>query len=288
MAAIAKRLDTNVEGDFYVDDTCIDCGACRWIAPESFNREGSMSRVFAQPESDAQSAACLRALIACPTASIGAIEKHDMASAARAFPYPFAENVFFCGYTSESSFGAASWLIQREAGNVLIDSPRFAGPLVKRIEEMGGIDTLFLTHRDDIADHAKFRERFGCERIIHADDGIRGMEREITGVEAVQLDDELTIIPTPGHTRGSACLLYRDEYLFTGDHLAWSLARGHLVGFRTACWYSWPKLIESMRSLLGYRFKHVVPGHGAPFSCATHEEMREAVEACVEWCEEMA
>src|SRR5690606_8191014 len=115
-AAIAKRLATNVEGDFYVDETCIDCGACRWIAPESFDREDTMSRVFAQPKNEQQRDAALRALVACPTASIGATNQHDMASAVRVFPYHFADNVHFCGYTSENSFGAASWLIERESG----------------------------------------------------------------------------------------------------------------------------------------------------------------------------
>lgn len=29
---------------------------------------------------------------------------------------------------------------------------------------------MFLTHQDDVADHAKWAARFGCERIIHEDD----------------------------------------------------------------------------------------------------------------------
>lgn len=29
MAEIAKRLATNVSGEFFVDSTCIDCGTCR-------------------------------------------------------------------------------------------------------------------------------------------------------------------------------------------------------------------------------------------------------------------
>ena len=31
---------------------------------------------------------------------------------------------------------------------------------------------------------------------------------------------DLTVIPTPGHTRGH-CVLHYQRYLFSGDHLAW-------------------------------------------------------------------
>src|SRR5258708_37881214 len=36
MAQIAQRLPENVQGEFFVDSTCIDCDACRQIAPASF------------------------------------------------------------------------------------------------------------------------------------------------------------------------------------------------------------------------------------------------------------
>ena len=70
-----------------------------------------------------------------------------------------AESIYFCGFTAESSFGAWSYLIVRpesEGGNVLIDSPRFATQLAKRIAAMGGVRTMFLTHKDDVADHARW------------------------------------------------------------------------------------------------------------------------------------
>jgi hypothetical protein len=41
--------------------------------------------------------------------------------------------------------------------NVLIDSPRAASPLLKRLEALGGVSKLFLTHRDDVLDY-----RFEC------------------------------------------------------------------------------------------------------------------------------
>ena len=36
MADRSRALPQNVTGDFFVDDTCIDCDTCRQIAPETF------------------------------------------------------------------------------------------------------------------------------------------------------------------------------------------------------------------------------------------------------------
>jgi glyoxylase-like metal-dependent hydrolase (beta-lactamase superfamily II)/ferredoxin len=292
MASISKRLPENVAGDFYVDASCIDCDACRQIAPASFRDHGDQSSVYHQPETDEEIKRALMALVACPTASIGTSRRYDANAGVEAFPAPVAENVSFCGFTSESSFGAWSYLIARpeaEGGNVLVDSPRYATRLVKKIAALGGVSTMFLSHVDDIADHARFRQHFGCERVMHERDGARrrGMERVVEGDGPVKLDDDLTIIPTPGHTRGSQVLLYRDKFLFTGDHLAWSPARQTLTAFRSACWYSWDEQIVSMERLLDYRFEWVLPGHGR-----IHHDSAEGMHAhlagCVEWMKRVA
>jgi len=148
------------------------------------------------------------------------------------------------GYASESSFGAISYFLRDR--EILIDSPRFAQPLVKRL---GHVRRMLLTHQDDVADHEKFHQRFGCERVLHHDDvkaHTAMMELQPSGSEAIELESDLLMIPTPGHTRGHTVFLYRGKYLFTGDHLAWSPTRGHLYAFRSACWYSWPVQITSM------------------------------------------
>jgi glyoxylase-like metal-dependent hydrolase (beta-lactamase superfamily II)/ferredoxin len=295
LAQLTRRLPQNVEGDFFVDDTCIDCDACRQIAPETFRDHGDQSSVGRQPSSFEDIHRALMALVACPTASIGttsAESRRGAREAARAFPTRVFENVFFCGYTAEASFGAWSYLIvrAREAGgNVLVDSPRFAGPLVKRIEEMGGVTTMFLSHRDDIADHSKFAAHFQCPRVMHEADGaVRlGIEQVIDGEAPVALGADLVCIPTPGHTRGHQVLLYRNAVLFTGDHLAWSPTRRALIAFRDACWYSWPVQARSMERLLDYRFECVLPGHGRIHQ-APADEMHEHLIRCVEWMKEIA
>ncbi|MBE7491252.1 MAG: MBL fold metallo-hydrolase [Planctomycetes bacterium] len=286
MPDLNKRRPENTQGPFYVDATCIDCDACRWIAPASFREVDGQSAVYAQPAGDAAQMAALQALVACPTASIGVTDPALQArtkDAVASFPRVIAGNVHHCGFHAENSFGAASWFITRPNGNVMVDSPRFAMPLVRRIEQLGGIQTLFLTHVDDIADHEKWARHFHCRRVMHADDA-RGLniEHPVHGRAPHRLDDELLVIPTPGHTRGSACLLYADKYLFTGDHLAWSPRRGHLVAFRDACWYSWDELKVSMRALADFRFEWVLPGHGRMHH-APAAEMAAALQRCLDW-----
>lgn len=265
MALAELRLAGNVGGDFFVDSTCIDCDLCRQIAPETFSSADDQSIVYHQPETPEQEFAALKALVTCPTASIGTMSHHSAKAAVGAYPEVIDENVWFCGFASESSFGASSYLIAREEGNVLIDSPRFAIPLVRRIEKMGGVRLIFLTHRDDVADHEKWAAHFKAERAMHRDDVTRstaGIERALTGRDAVELDDDLLAIPTPGHTRGHTVLLYRDRYLFSGDHLWWSEAYDSLNASRSVCWYSWTEQTGSMERLLGYEFEWVLPGHG--------------------------
>jgi glyoxylase-like metal-dependent hydrolase (beta-lactamase superfamily II)/ferredoxin len=285
MAQLALRLDTNVLGDFFVDSTCIDCDACRIFAPAVFHDAGAQSAVRHQPETAGELLAAQKALISCPTASIGTTMKHDMRAAVAALPELIADNVYRCGYTSESSFGAVSYLVRREDGNLLIDSPRFTEPLARTITLLGGAQRMLLTHQDDVADHEKFHQRFHCDRVLHrADVGSRtaSVELQPTGLDPVTLAPNLVMIPTPGHTRGHAVFLDRDTYLFTGDHLAWSETRGHLYAFRSACWYSWTEQIRSMERLLDYRFEWVLPGHGRPIHLAA-DEMHASLEKCVAW-----
>jgi glyoxylase-like metal-dependent hydrolase (beta-lactamase superfamily II) len=168
---------------------------------------------------------------------------------------------------------------------VLVDSPRFAARLVQRIESLGGIRWMFLSHVDDVADHARFRAHFGCDRIIHREEArgsLRAVERQLDGDAPQSLGPGLLAIPTPGHTKGHTSLLFGNRYLFTGDHLWWSSERQQLSASRAYCWYSWTRQIESMERLLDYGFEWVLPGHGQRHH-ADAAHMRAALEQCVHW-----
>ena len=300
MARLEDRLARNVDGPFYVDRSCIDCETCRLVDPRTFGRDDDvgMSIVHAQPSNDAEALRAAMALVACPTSSIGVTDRADtldvkaqVKAASRAFPELLADDVHYCGYASERSYGASSYFVRRpkeRGGNVLIDSPRAAKPLIETLRAMGGVSTMFLTHRDDVADHALFHQHFGCERILHRDDvssSTRDVERKLQGEQPIAIDQDFTVIPVPGHTPGSAALLYRpagrEGVLFTGDHLWWSTEARALEASRSVCWYSWGAQTRSMERLLAHSFSWVLPGHGAPHRAESESAMHHALSALV-------
>lgn len=69
----SKKWGDNVSGKFYVDDTCIDCDACRTEAPNNYKRndDHGYSYVYKQPETPEEEAQCQAALEACPVEAIG-------------------------------------------------------------------------------------------------------------------------------------------------------------------------------------------------------------------------
>jgi glyoxylase-like metal-dependent hydrolase (beta-lactamase superfamily II)/ferredoxin len=292
VAHLADRLRENAAGDYFVDTSCIDCDTCRQVAPGIYARHDGVGQsiVARQPETEAERRRAAMALVACPTASIGTARKDDVAAAVSAFPEPIAPDVYYCGYASEASFGASAYLLVRPEGNVLIDSPRAARPLLERIAALGGVRTMILTHRDDVADHEAIHRAFGCERVIHVADvepGTARVERKIEGDAPVALSPDLTVIPLPGHTKGSIALLAGDRYLFSGDHVWYEPLLRRLDAARSVCWYSWAEQIRSMERLAGHVFTWVFPGHGrrweAPSAAVMRAQVVELSARMVKW-----
>jgi glyoxylase-like metal-dependent hydrolase (beta-lactamase superfamily II)/ferredoxin len=273
MADRALRVAENIEGSFFVDSSCIDCDTCRQLAPATFRDTGEYSCVYSQPGNAVEERAALRALIACPTGSIGTDDKSGVAEAIADFPMELAPGVFYCGFNSRKSFGGNSYFVEHPDGNWLIDSPRFVEHLVRRFEERGGVRYIFLTHRDDVADADKWAQRFGATRLIHRLElsSQPAAERVLEGRDPIALAPEFLAIPTPGHTRGHCVLLYRNEFLFSGDHLWWSRVRQRLTASRDVCWYSWKEQVESVSKLQRYSFTWVLPGHGERVCFPRHE-----------------
>ncbi len=274
---MAKRTEAypdNAPGPFFVDRACIDCGTCYHFAPEIFAETEDHARVHLQPTDDLLRRKAAQALVACPVAAIGTEDKTFLKETSGDFPVTLEDEVAYCGYASEQSFGCRSYFIRRPSGNLLMDSPRSAPPLMKRMEEQGGVRWMVLSHRDDVADHAAFQARFGCERVMHREDQMRGMERYVEGLDPTDLAEDVRLIPTPGHTAGSLCLLYRSRFLFTGDHLWWNPRAGRLSASKAHCWHDWPTQLRSLERLLDFDFSWVLPGHGAWFRAESPEAMK--------------
>src|SRR5262249_28277156 len=155
--------------------------------------------------------------------------------------------------------------------------------LVQRLEALGGVAHIFLTHRDDVADAERYARHFGSRRTIHRDElsSQPGAELVLNGDGPWEVANGLLGIATPGHTTGHWGLLLDDRFLFTGDHLDWDRDRQCLAASKDYCWYSWAQQTESMKRLAEYRFEWVLPGHGQKVKLPPGE-MREQVLRLVE------
>lgn len=276
MANRANAYRENVPGAWFVDDRCIDCDVCRQLATSLFAAADDHSYVARQPASPAEQRDALRALLSCPTGAIGTADISGLAAVRNSFPEQVADNVYYNGFTSERSFGGHSYFVQHPAGNWLIDSPRYLESLAKKIEQLGGLAFIFLSHRDDVADAAKYARRFGAKRVIHRLELAAQPDAEIVldGTLPIPLHDDFTVIPTPGHTAGHCVLHYADRFLFSGDHLWWVREQQRLGASRDYCWWSWAEQVRSLERLADLRFEWVLPGHGERVHLPA-EEMRQ-------------
>lgn len=72
MADKTQKNPENVDGPYYVDNTCIDCDACRQVAPENFGRNEDAGYAFVcrQPN-DGEKSLVDEAMTSCPVEAIG-------------------------------------------------------------------------------------------------------------------------------------------------------------------------------------------------------------------------
>lgn len=279
------------------------------MAPNTFTRYGDGSIASAQPSNEQGRIDSLQALLSCPTNSIHSehILKEELRAAQQGLPKPVpgCPDIFQCGWHSVKSFSAASYLIKRPSGNILVDSPRYNPILAKRIDEMGGVSIIFLTHRDDVADHRQWARHFGCKRIIHEievghdtkdveillkGDGPWDLSGAPIADSAAQSSSnhvgsrDVILVSTPGHTKGHVCLYYSpSKALFSGDHLSQSsdmrdMQPGAPLHIYTDFnWYSVPKQVSSVAKLKSLDFLTVLPGHGRIAQFHNAEEREQAI-----------
>ena len=242
MADSKKAVSENAPGEFFVDSTCINCDTCRQLAPAQFEDAGNYSFVHTQPHGPKEIHSATLALLACPTGSIGTLHANDSSERMKEFPLPIEEDVFYCGFNSPKSFGGNSYFIRHREGNWLVDSPKYLPYLVRWFEQAGGISRIFLTHRDDVAEAAKYAEKFKSRRIIHERDqgAQRGAEMILQGDEISPPGRGFLHHPHPRSYRGPLCTFVPWKVSFhPGDHLWWRRKRKQLGASQGVAWYSW-------------------------------------------------
>ncbi|MDH3299188.1 MAG: MBL fold metallo-hydrolase [Acidimicrobiia bacterium] len=269
MARLDARHPAGALGPWFVDDRCIDCDAARHVAPGLIERNpgDGVSYFVRQPETDEEIDMAWRAVLICPTRSVG--HETERRPPRQVFPQPLGDDVYRLGHNARNSFGAHSYLAVRPAnrgGNLMIDAPRWTREVAGPLAGLGGVDHILLSHRDDVADAERYAEAFDAQVWIHSDDASAAPYATdlITGIEPVEIAPGVVAFPVPGHTKGSVLYHVDGQLLFSGDSLAWNPRREELMAFRRACWYSWEAQTDSLARFAasGLRFDRLFCGHG--------------------------
>ncbi|MCS7122220.1 MAG: MBL fold metallo-hydrolase [Archaeoglobaceae archaeon] len=193
------------------------------------------------------------------------------------------------------SRGCNVYLLESEKHAYLIDTGTDAEVVVKQIGELDGI-VITHAHFDHFAAAYKIQRHFGCPVYIHPEDepfilgekefiysGFLGFIaktfeklfkfRPPENVKNVFELKDLEIVHSPGHTPGSICIL-KDEKLFCGD-----LLRGNdklKLSLKNFC-YNYEEYLRSVKMIINYNFKIILPGHGKITKRAKLEELLEKI-----------
>ena len=186
-------------------------------------------------------------------------------------PLPFAQ-----------SLRIRTFLLQRESGNVLLYSTTGLASDAAAIADRGGIARHYLNHRHE----AMFASEWvTAPLLVHArerDSVARSYPVRATFSKRHTLDDDLEVIPTPGHTPGATAFLWDSgahRFLFTGDTIY--LRDGEWVAAvldssdRDA-------YVESLELLRGLEFDVLVPWaatDGLPYAETDPEDARHRIDA---------
>ncbi len=115
-----------------------------------------------------------------------------------------------------------SFILKREAGNVMIYHSGRLDEVEQDVASLGGVSKVLMNH-----DHESLGEsnQFDAPYYIHQND-VDGLKHKISVQKQFSnremLDADLEVIPAPGHTPGTTLFLWDDghhRYLFTGDFI---------------------------------------------------------------------
>lgn len=152
---------------------------------------------------------------------------------------------------NRDTLGGTAYLIVHEAGNGLVDCPAWDDLTQAAIEQHGGIQWLFITHRGAIGQVKPIQSTFSCEVVIQEQEAYLLPNLNPTSFgQTVILNPNITALWTPGHSPGSACL-YDDRHggvLFTGRHLLPN-QHGEPVPLRISKTFHWGRQLQSVQRL---------------------------------------
>ena len=162
------------------------------------------------------------------------------------------------------SLDIRAFLLERDAGNLLVYSAPTVIDEADTIEALGGIAHQYLNHEHEAGfGVAAIAERFGSVVV------------DETFSERTMVDADFEVIPTPGHTPGARAFLWdsgHHRYLFTGDTIY--LDNGEWVAalLGSSDRESYVASLELIRDL---EFDLLVPWaatHGQPYMSSTNRD----------------
>jgi glyoxylase-like metal-dependent hydrolase (beta-lactamase superfamily II) len=170
------------------------------------------------------------------------------------------------------SLDIRAFLLRRDHGNLLLYSTTTVRANAPAIEELGGISRHYLNHGHE----ALFpSEGIDAPLFVHASERESVSERyDIRGTFSKRhaLDEDLEVIPTPGHTPGATAYLWdsgEQRLLFTGDTIY--LKEGEWVAAVLAS-SDRRRYIESLELIADLDFDVLVPWaatRGQPYYALT-------------------
>jgi glyoxylase-like metal-dependent hydrolase (beta-lactamase superfamily II) len=161
-------------------------------------------------------------------------------------------NTIFAFPPNRDTLGGTAYFIVRNESNILIDSPALEKTNQDFLKAQGGVQRLFITHRDAIGKTEEIQKIFNCEIFIQEQEAYLLPGLAVTTFsDKLSLDSEIKLIWTPGHSPGSSCLYYNrfQGVLFSGRHLVPNL-QGEPVLLRTAKTFHWRRQIKSLQLLI--------------------------------------
>lgn len=179
---------------------------------------------------------------------------HDELAGEHAMRIEEEAGLLAIGVTPAFAIDQRSYLLPTDAGNLLWEAQSLVtDDAVSRLEELGGIDRIIISHPHFYGAMAEWSERFdGVPILIHEADR-EWVQHPHPSIEfwsgdELKLSDSVTLIRCGGHFAGSTALHWADGprdggALFSGDALQVAVDRRH-VSFM----YSYPNLVPMKTS----------------------------------------
>jgi glyoxylase-like metal-dependent hydrolase (beta-lactamase superfamily II) len=188
------------------------------------------------------------------------------------------------------SLDIRAYLLEREAGNLLIYRSDTLPREAAAIRERGGIARQYLNHRHEAAPVTNWvTDTFGAPLFVHVEEA--PAVSAVAHVRATfsrrhRLDDDFEVIPIPGHTSGATAYLWETgdhRVLFTGDTIFFSRGRWVAAVLESS---DRERYLESLELIRGLDFDVLVPSIATagdpPYAIVGPGEAERRIDAIIE------